>query len=165
MFKVHVDYPSEAEEIDIMRSVTGGAQPALTAVLSKEEILSLQDLVLRVPVAEHIFQYAAKLVRSTRPGQGDAPEFINEWVSWGCGPRASLNLIIGAKARAILRGRFNVAVEDIQALALPVLRHRMGLNFAAQSDGVNTDRVVEQLIDSIPADGALYDGAAASAAS
>ncbi|MFP6612150.1 MAG: MoxR family ATPase, partial [Pirellulales bacterium] len=160
MFKIHVDYPSEAEEIDIMRSVTGSTQAELSPVLSQEEIIGLQDLVLRVPVTDHIYQYVSKLVRSTRPGS-EAPEFINDWVSWGCGPRACLNLIIGSKARAILRGRFNVAIEDVQALALPVLRHRMGLNFAAQSDGVNTDDVVTQLLEAIPADGALYDGATA----
>jgi MoxR-like ATPase len=164
MFKIHVDYPSEAEEIDIMRSVTGSTQPQLSPVLSKEEIISLQDLVLRVPVADHIYQYVSRLVRSTRPNSEGTPEFINDWVSWGCGPRACLNLIVGSKARAILRGRFNVAVEDVQALALPVLRHRMGLNFAAQSDGVNTDAVVKQLLESIPADGALYDGAKTAAA-
>ncbi len=160
MFKIHVDYPSEAEEIDIMRSVTGSTQAELSPVLSQEEIIALQDLVLRVPVTDHIYQYVSKLVRSTRPGS-ESPEFINDWVSWGCGPRACLNLIIGSKARAILRGRFSVAIEDVQALALPVLRHRMGLNFAAQSDGVNTDDVVTQLLEAIPADGALYDGAAA----
>jgi MoxR-like ATPase len=160
MFKIHVDYPSEREEIDIMRSVTGSSTPAISPVLSKEEIVGLQDLVRRVPVADHIFQYVSKLVRATRPAQGDAPDFIKNWVSWGCGPRACLNLIIGSKARAILRGRFNVAVEDVQALALPVMRHRMGLNFAAQSDGVSTDDVVSQLLESIPTGGELYDGAA-----
>ncbi len=161
MFKIHVDYPSVSEEIDIMRSVTGGAMPELAPVLSQEEIISLQDLVRRVPVADHIFQYVAKLVRSTRPAEDTAPDFIKNWVSWGCGPRACLNLIIGSKARAILRGRFNVAIEDVQALALPVLRHRMGLNFAAQSEGVNTDDVVARLLASIPTGGELYDGVSA----
>ena len=161
MFKIHVDYPSETEEIDIMRTVTGSTSAEMKHVLTREEILNLQDLVTRVPVADHIFQYVAKLVRSTRPSQDDAPEFIKNWVSWGCGPRASLNLIIGAKARAILRGRFSVAVEDIQALALPVMRHRMGLNFAAQSEGVDTDDVCKKLLDTIPSGGELYDGARA----
>ena len=161
MFKIHVDYPSVSEEIDIMRSVTGGAMPELAPVLSQEEIISLQDLVRRVPVADHIFQYVEKLVRSTRPAEDTAPDFIKNWVSWGCGPRACLNLIIGSKARAILRGRFNVAIEDVQALALPVLRHRMGLNFAAQSEGVNTDDVVARLLASIPTGGELYDGVSA----
>ncbi len=164
MFKVFVDYPSKAEEIEIMRNVTGAGEPNITAVLSREEILQLQDLVRRVPVADHVFNYVAQLVRSTRPGEEEATEFVNNWVSWGAGPRASLNLIIASKARAILRGRFNAAIEDVQALALPVLRHRMGLNFAAHSEGVTTDKVVKQLIEAIPTGGALYDGADAAAA-
>ncbi|MEK6238928.1 MAG: MoxR family ATPase, partial [Planctomycetales bacterium] len=161
MFKIHVDYPSQEEEVDIMRRVTGSAPPEMSTVLTREEILTLQELVRRVPVADHIFQYVSTLVRSTRPLADEAPEFIKNWVAWGCGPRACLNLIIGSKARAILNGRYNVAIEDVQALALPVMRHRMGLNFAAQSDGVNTDDVVSQLLESIPTDGALYHGAAA----
>ena len=142
-----------------MKTVTGGAKEDLKHVLKKKEILALQDLVGRVPVADHIFQYVARLVRSTRPAEGDPPGFVRDWVSWGCGPRASLNLITGAKARAILRGRFNVAIEDIKALALPVMRHRMGLNFAAQSEGVDTDAVINQLLETVPTGGDLYDGA------
>ena len=161
MFKIHVEYPTEQEEIDIMKQVTTGSSADPKAVLSKKDILALQDLVLRVPVADHIYQYAAKLVRSTRPGQDEAPDFINEWVSFGTGPRACLNLVMASKARAILHGRFNVAVEDIQTLALPVMRHRMGLNFAAQSEGKKTDDVVRQLLDEIPADEKLYDSKSA----
>ena len=161
MFKIHVDYPTEQEEIDIMKQVTTGSSADPKAVLSKKDILALQDLVLRVPVADHIYQYAARLVRATRPGQDDAPDFINEWVSFGTGPRACLNLVMASKARAILHGRFNVAVEDIQTLALPVMRHRMGLNFAAQSEGKKTDDVVRQLLDEIPADEKLYDSKSA----
>ncbi len=159
MFKINVDYPSHQEEIDIMRTVTGSAIPDLAAVLGKKDILALQDLVSRVPVADHIFQYVAAFVRSTRPSEENAPGFIQDFVSWGCGPRACLNLITGAKARAILRGRFNVAVEDVQALAHPVMRHRMGLNFAAQSEGVDTDHVVDRLLEEIPSDESLYEGA------
>ena len=156
MFKIHVDYPTEQEEIDIMRQVTTGASKEPKSVLTKKEILALQDLVLRVPVADHIYNYAAKLVRATRPGHEEAPEFIDDWVSFGTGPRACLNLIMASKARAILKGRFNVAIEDIQSLALPVMRHRMGLNFAAQSDGIKTDDVVERLLEEIPSDEKLY---------
>jgi MoxR-like ATPase len=158
MFKINVGYPSEQEEIEIMRTVSGSGAPDLREVLSKREILALQDLVARVPVADHIFQYVATLVRATRPSEEHAPGFIHDFVSWGCGPRACLNLIMGAKARAILRGRFNVAVEDVQALALPVMRHRMGLNFAAQSEGVDPDHVVGRLLQEIPSDESLYDG-------
>ena len=156
MFKIQVDYPTEEEEIDIMRQVTGGSTTEPKSVLTKKEILALQDLVLRVPVADHIYNYAAKFVRATRPGQEGAPDFINDWVSFGTGPRACLNLILAGKARAILQGRFNVAIDDIQALALPVMRHRMGLNFAAQSEGVKTDDVVRKLLDEIPSDEKLY---------
>ena len=157
MFKVHVEYPSLQEEVDIMRVVHGGKAEPLEAVLAKDEILRLQDLVTRVPVADHILNYTAKLVRATRPADEDAPEFIRNWIAWGGGPRACLNLIIAAKARAVLDGRFNVAVDDIQTLALPVLRHRIGLNFAAMSDGVTTDDVVKKLLAEIPADAELYD--------
>lgn len=156
MFKIHVDYPTEQEEIDIMRQVTTGASKEPKSVLTKKDILALQDLVLRVPVADHIYNYAAKFVRATRPGHEEAPEFIDDWVSFGTGPRACLNLIMASKARAILKGRFNVAIEDIQSLALPVMRHRMGLNFAAQSDGIKTDDVVERLLEEIPSDEKLY---------
>ena len=161
MFKIHVEYPTEQEEIDIMKQVTTGSSVDPKSVLSKKEILALQDLVLRVPVADHVYQYAAKLVRATRPGQDDALDFINEWVSFGTGPRACLNLVMAGKARAILHGRFNVAIDDIQTLALPVMRHRMGLNFAAQSEGKKTDDIVRQLLDEIPADEKLYDSKSA----
>ena len=157
MFKINVGYPSEQEEIDIMRSVTGSRHSNLNEVLNKQDIIALQDLVSRVPVADHIFQYVAALVRATRPAEENAPGFIKDFVSWGCGPRACLNLITGAKARAILRGRFNASLEDVQALALPVMRHRMGLNFAAQSEGVDSDHVVGRLLEEIPSDKALYE--------
>ncbi len=159
MFKIHVGYPSLQEEIAIMQNVTGGAEPNLLPVLSQAEILQLQDLVRRVPVADHIFHYVARFVRATRPDD-QAPDFIKDWVSFGAGPRASMNIIVGAKARAILRGRYNVAIEDVQALALPVMRHRMGLNFAALSEGVTTDAVVKKLLATIPSDEKLYAGGA-----
>jgi MoxR-like ATPase len=138
--------------------VTGGLEPDLSATLDRGEMLALQDLVRRVPVARHVSRYVARLVRSTRPHEPYAPAFVREWVSWGAGPRACLFLITGAKARAALRGRFTVSVEDVQALALPVMRHRMGLNFAAQSEGVDTDEVVRRLLETVPADERLYDG-------
>jgi MoxR-like ATPase len=161
MFKIHVGYPSLEEEIAIMETVTGAANSSLSHILAREDIIALQDLVRRVPVAKHIFNYVAQLVRATRPGSEGNPAFIDDWVSWGAGPRACLNLILAGKARAILRGRFNVAIEDVQALALPVLRHRMGLNFAAQAEGVTTDDVVKRLLDEIPADEKLYQSSAA----
>jgi len=161
MFKIHVDYPSKSETIEIMKSVTGSRKVELDSVLNHQEILDLQDLVLRVPVADHIFNYVAELVGATRPTEENAPQYIRDWISWGAGPRACLNLITGSKARAILNGRFSVAIEDVQALAMPVMRHRIGLNFAAQSEGITPDDVVKNLLETIPADEKLYDAAKA----
>ena len=157
-FNIFVDYPSWDEEIQIMKQVTGAEEPDLSPVLGTEEILRLQSLVRRVPVADHIFHYAARLVRATRPKEEESPDFVRNWLTWGAGPRASLFLIIAAKARAILRGRVHASIEDIQAAALPILRHRIIPNFAAQSEGKTTDAIVAQLLDSIPADERLYDG-------
>ena len=158
LFKIFVNYPSLDEEVDIMKAMTGLTEPGLKPVLSREEILALQGLVRKVPVAEHIFQYAARLVRSSRPGDPGAPQFIKDWISFGAGPRASLNLILGGKARAALKGRFHVAVEDVQAVALPVLRHRLGINFTAQAEGITTDAVARKLLEAVPSDERLYHG-------
>jgi len=128
-------------------------------VLSKEEIIELQELVHRVPIADHLLHYTARLVRATRPADESAPDYIKEWISWGSGPRACLNLMNAAKARAVLAGRFNVAIDDIKALALPVLRHRIGLNFAAMSDGVTTDDVIKKLLGDVSADGEVRSSA------
>jgi MoxR-like ATPase len=157
-FNILVKYPTWDEEIAIMKRVTGDFDATLGKVLTREEIMGLQKLVRRVPVADHIFSYAAKLVRATRRDESEAPDFIRDWVSWGAGPRASLFLILAGKARAILRGRFHVSVEDIQAAAYPVLRHRLIPNFAAQSEGVTTDDIIKKLLETIPADERLYDG-------
>ena len=158
LFNIFVDYPSWDEEIEIMKRVTGVAPQELTHVLGREEILALQQLVRRVPVADHIFHYAAKLARSTRPEDDEAPQFIKDWLAYGGGPRASFNMILAGKARAILRGRFHVSIEDVQAVALPVLRHRIIPNFAAQSEGMTADDIIRKLLDEIPADERLYDG-------
>jgi MoxR-like ATPase len=157
IFNIKVDYPSWNEEIDIMKRVTGSSEEKPAVVLHGEDIRALQMLVRRAPVADHIFNYAAKLVRATRPKEADAPEFIRNWLYYGAGPRASLNLILAGKARAILRGRFHVAVEDIQAVALPVLRHRIIPNFAAQSEGLSADDIVTKLLEAVPADERLYE--------
>ena len=152
MFKIHVEYPTLDEEVEIINAVTGGVSEEINPVLNKEEIIAMQNMIRRVPVAKHLVTYAAKLVRATRPAEADAPDFIKDWISWGCGPRAGLNLVSAAKARAVLDGRFNVALEDIRALALPIFRHRLGLNFAAMSDGISTDEVIKKLLEAVPAD-------------
>ncbi|MFO8015200.1 MAG: MoxR family ATPase [Phycisphaerae bacterium] len=162
-FNILVNYPTWDEEIEIMKRVTSGPEVELDRVLQRDRILSLQDLVRRIPVADHIFTYAARLARATRPDEEEAPEFIRNWLAWGAGPRASLFMILGGKARAILRGRYHVAVEDIQAVARPVLRHRIIPNFAAQSEGLTTDDIIDRLLEAIPADERLYDGKVASA--
>lgn len=152
MFKVHVEYPTLDEEVAIINSVTSGVKEKINSVLNSEEIIAMQNMIRRVPVANHLVTYAAKLVRATRPAEDDAPDFIKDWISWGCGPRAGLNLVAAAKARAVLNGRFNVALEDIQALCLPIFRHRLGLNFAAMSDGISTDEVIKRLVEAVPVD-------------
>jgi len=157
-FNILVDYPTWDEEIQIMRQVTGALEPQLDEVLSQDEILALQSLVRRVPVADHIFHYAAKLARSTRPSDPDSPDFIRDWLSYGAGPRASLFMVLAGKARAILRGRYHVSIEDIQAASLPVLRHRIIPNFAARSEGLTSDDIVNKLLETIPSDERLYDG-------
>jgi len=126
-------------------------------VLHADEIIRLQTLVRRIPAAPHMVKYATRLVRATRLDTEDALDFCKEFLAWGAGPRASLNLIIASKTRAALRGRFYVSIEDIQAVAKPVLRHRLILNFAAQSEGITTDHIVEKLLAAIPADERFYN--------
>lgn len=155
LFNIMVKYPSKGEELDIMRSVTIDDEPVLNEVVDGPSILEFQHVVRRIPVADHVFQYAAALVRATRPDEPDAPEFVKNLLAWGAGPRASLNLILAGKARAALRGRTHVAIEDIKALCLPVLRHRIIPSFAARSEGMTGDALIEKLLDEIPSDETL----------
>ncbi|MGI9441852.1 MAG: AAA family ATPase [Rubripirellula sp.] len=150
MFKVYVEYPSFDEEFEVARRTTGTASGKVNPVLGAEEILRLQRLVRQVPVSDHVVRYALSLVRQTRVGSDGVPDFVDDLVGWGAGPRAVQFLILGGKARALLQGRFHVQVEDIQALAKPVLRHRMVVNFAAESDGITSDEVVERIIAATP---------------
>jgi len=150
MFNVVVNYPSAAEELRILKATTGGDEPVLEHALTGEQILALQEVVRKVPVAEHVFVYARDLVRATRPQEPDASKFVREYVSWGAGPRAGQYLVLGGKARAILEGRFHVTTEDVKAVAHPVLRHRIVTNFQAESEGIRPDDVVDKLIESVP---------------
>ena len=156
LFNVMVKYPSHGEELDIMRSVTSDDEPELKEVVDGATIIDFQHLIRRIPVADHVFEYAAAIVRATRPDQPGAPEFVKKLMAWGAGPRASLNLILAGKARAALRGRCHVATEDIRELCLPVLRHRIIPNFAARSEGMTPDTLITRLLDEIPADEKLY---------
>jgi MoxR-like ATPase len=146
MFQVDVGYPSADEEVEIVRQQTSSYRAQIHRVLSPERIVELQDLVLRVPVAEHCVRYAVALTRATRPSDGAAPDFVREFVSWGSGPRASQFLILASKARAILDGRFAVAVEDIRALARPTLQHRLILNYKAEAEGTRATELVDRLL-------------------
>lgn len=150
MFKVFVRYPSFQEELEIAKRTTAAQSDDITAVLAAEEILELQQLVREVPISDHVIRYALALVRQTRVGEPGAPAFVNEQLSWGAGPRAVQFLILGAKARALLAGRQFVGVEDITALAKPVLRHRLVVNFAAESEGVTPDSVIDNLLAQTP---------------
>ena len=150
MFNVVVDYPTADEELEILKQTTGTEQPKVTPVLSSRQIHALQDVVRRVPCAEYNFVYARDLVRATRPKDPGAPPFIPELVSWGAGPRAGQYLILGARAHALLEGRFHVTTEDIRAVARPVLRHRIMTTFQAQSQGISVDEIIDQLIDHVP---------------
>ena len=150
MFKVFVDYPSYDEEFEIARRTTGTAVEELAPILSGAEILEVQNLVRKVPVADQVIKYALDLVRQTRINEKGCPKFCKEWLSWGAGPRAVQNLVLGAKARTLLFGRTSVTHEDVKALALPVLRHRLLTNFTAASEGVTTDIVIKKLLEVTP---------------
>ena len=147
MFLIELDYPSEAEEIQIARTTTGGALPALDHILHAEDIIRHQDLVRRVPVPDHIYQYAAQLVRKTRPDGETAPAWMKPLVSWGAGPRAVQYLILGAKSRAALMGSYMVRLEDVQQVASPVLTNRIITTFAAQAEGIDAGQIVRRLIE------------------
>jgi MoxR-like ATPase len=151
MFNVKVEYPSEQEELEIVQRTTGGDSAAVGTVLSAEEILAIQDAVRRIPVADAVVGYAVKLARATRVNEPDAPDFVKSWVRWGAGPRAAQYLILGAKSRALVAGRGYVSTDDVKAVAHPVLRHRVLTNFQAEAEGITTDKVIDRLLESIPA--------------
>ncbi len=150
MFNIVVNYPTSAEELRILKQTTSGEEPELTTALTGRQILALQEVVRKVPVAEHVFIYARDLVRATRPNEEDTAGFIRDYISWGAGPRAGQYLILGAKARAILEGRFHVTTDDIRAVAHPVLRHRFVTTFHADSENVTADDLVDMLLEKVP---------------
>lgn len=158
MFEIKVQYPSEEEEFAIVRQTTSDESYAVKKILELDELLSFQSLVRKVPVADHVIRYAMQFARMTRiiPGSDtqaeEVPDFIREFVSWGAGPRASQNLVLGAKARAILQGRMYVSTDDIRAVAHPVLRHRIITNFNAEAEGMTPDKIVDRLIQLISVD-------------
>jgi MoxR-like ATPase len=150
MFNIVVSYPDRGEELEIMKRTTSTARVELESLLTGEQILRLQEVVRQVVVADHVFAYAADLVRATRPRESGAPKFVPELVAWGAGPRASQYLILGGKARAILHGRLHVTTDDIRHVAYPVLRHRLVTTFNADAEGVTTDDIIDRLIKAVP---------------
>ncbi|NNM88402.1 MAG: MoxR family ATPase [Phycisphaerae bacterium] len=149
MFMVKVGYPTREDERNIVKSTTADARTEPLPVLSAEDILSIQKMVRRIPVSDHVVDYAVQLVRCTRPHEKDTPDFINNWLTWGAGPRAAQYLVMGAKSRALLRGRLNVSTDDIRQMAKLVLRHRIITNFNADAEGIDCDAVVEKLIQTV----------------
>ena len=149
MFNLKIDYPSAIDEVAIVRETTTTESKSLKCVMTKDEISSFQELVLRVPVADNVVEHAVKLVSATRPQIATSPDFIQQSIDWGAGPRASQYLILGAKAKAILDGRPTPNIEDIHSLALPILRHRVLPNFNAEAEGLRIDDILNQIIESL----------------
>jgi MoxR-like ATPase len=150
MFMVNIGYPSKAEERQIVRRTTMDLDHEPEPVLGAADILHVQKVLRRLPVSDHVVDYAVSLVRATRPKEPNALPFINDWLTWGAGPRAAQYLVLGAKAKAILSGRLNVSVDDVRAVAKPVLRHRLFTNFNADAEGIGPDQVVQRLLESVP---------------
>jgi MoxR-like ATPase len=149
MFKVLIDYPSYEEELTIAETTTAGELPKIEAVLDRDGILDIQRTVRKVLIARSVTAYAVQLVRATRPGSEDAPDFVKKYLSWGAGPRACQALLLGGKAHALLDGRVHVSTDDIRYVARPVLRHRLATSFRAESDGVSADHIVEKLFQEV----------------
>ncbi|MEM9282204.1 MAG: AAA family ATPase [Verrucomicrobiota bacterium] len=152
MFNIKVGYPSKQEEEAIIKRVTGTYRAEIRKQLDDQTVLKLQEVVRRIPAADHVVSYASQIARATRPGSDEAPEFINEMVSWGAGPRAGIYLILAAKARAILEGRYHATTADVRAVAHPVLRHRVLTTFNAEAAGVNSDDLITRLVDAFQPD-------------
>ncbi|MFQ6041739.1 MAG: AAA family ATPase, partial [Candidatus Poribacteria bacterium] len=146
MFNIYIDYPKPEEEKEIVLTTTSAYEPKLEHVIGSDDILWLQEIVRKVPIAEDIAEYAVNLARSSRPDDELAPEFVKDWVSWGAGPRAPIYLTLGAKARAIMHGRYHVSCDDIKAVTKPVLRHRILTNFSAEADGITSLDIIDRLL-------------------
>jgi MoxR-like ATPase len=150
MFNIVITYLSQDDEVRVVTQTTGGDQPAPARVLTGADILQFQEIVRQVAIADEIARYVVRLVDASRPGRQGAPEFVEKWVKWGAGLRASQALVRGAKARALMHGRYNVSIKDIQALARPILRHRIMTNFYADSERITPDAIVDRLLDAVP---------------
>ncbi len=151
MFNVFVDYPAAAEEQEIVKNTTAVTKSDISKILNAEQIMTFQQLVRRVPVSDHLVEYAVNLVRATRPNEPDTPDFVKKWVNWGAGPRASQYLILAAKTRSILDGRPTPGPEDVRFAAFPVLRHRIVTSFNAEADGVDSLEIIRRLLETVKA--------------
>jgi MoxR-like ATPase len=150
MFMVMVNYPQRAEELEVLKRTTGAVTGKVTRVIEAKQILELQDIVRRVPIGDHVYNFALDIIRATRPNEPGASDFVRHWLSWGAGPRAGQYLILAGKARALIRGRLYVTIEDIEAVAAPVLRHRIIPNFNAEAEGVTVEQIIEKILALIP---------------
>ncbi len=150
MFNIFVDYPQLAEEERILAETTAGGKPELEMVFTARQVLNMQKLVLSIPISDYVIKYVARLVRATRPNDGTSPDFVKRMVDWGAGPRAGQYLILGGKAFAAMDGRYTVSTEDVRRVAVPVLRHRIGCNFAATSEGIDSVEIVRRLLEAVP---------------
>ena len=150
MFNIRIEYPPVEEEVLMVKATTSDGIPELNSILTQEQILKFQEMVRLVPVSDRVIKYAVSISEATRPNRTNSPDFVNNYVTWGAGPRASQYLIMGAKVRALLHGRFYAACEDVRALSYAVLRHRILLNFNAEAEGINQDKIIEMIIKAIP---------------
>jgi MoxR-like ATPase len=149
MFNVVIDYLPEADEVSVVKQTTAGAGAKIEALFNGEDVIGFHDIVRKVPIADDLVRYAVRLAAASRPKQKGTPDFVNDWVSWGAGTRAAQFLVLGAKARALLKGRSHVTPEDIQTLAFPVLRHRILLNYRAEAEGIKVENVIERLLKAV----------------
>jgi MoxR-like ATPase len=150
MFMVTVSYPSRDEELEVLKRTTGDAPGKVQRVLSAADIIQLQDIVRRVPVGDHVYNFALEIVRATRPNESGASDFVRHWLNWGAGPRAGQYLILAGKARALMRGRLHVTTEDVEAVASPVLRHRIVPNFNAEAEGITVEQIIDKILTLVP---------------
>ena len=150
LLNVFIDYLPEEDEVKVVSETTSRVDAQTSPVFKAEDVLRIQSVVRKVPVADSMVRYAVRLAASSRPGQSNTPDFVNEWINWGAGLRAGQALIIGAKARALLHGRSHVTPDDVKALAVPVLRHRILPNFKAEAEGVDADQVITKLVETVP---------------
>jgi MoxR-like ATPase len=150
MFMVMVNYPSRDEELEVLKRTTGSENAAIVRVIDARKIVELQEIVRRVPVGDHVFNFALDIIRATRPNEAGASDFVRHWLSWGAGPRAGQYMILAGKARALMRGRLFVTIEDIEAVASPVLRHRIIPNFNAEAEGISVEQIINKILSLIP---------------